>query len=158
MDGNPGETCYRFGSMGRSHKLSRHATRDDWTLSQPSRHRQKTFSMTLQFTLQFCIGRIMLFCQAIKFAEYFSVIKPFEGFGSKKTPRPYANNSVVRVMKLRLFPSPPRALDSCTRCRFFGGTCISKKSWDYTIISYFLGVLYCYMHCPYFISLKLRDF
>ena len=93
-----------------------------------------------------------------KIAEYFSVIKPFEGFGSKKTPRPYANNSVVRVVKLRLFPSPPRALDSCTCCRFFGGTCISKKSWDYTIISYFLGVLYCYMHCPYFISLKLRDF
>ena len=93
----------------------------------PSRHKQETFFMTLQF-ISFCIGRIMLFCQAINITECFSIIKPFEGFGSKKTPRPYANNSVVRVVKLRLFPSPPRALDSCTRCRFFGGTCISKKS------------------------------
>ena len=62
--------------------------------------------MTLQFTLQFCIGRIMVFCQAIKIAEYFSVIKPFEGFGSKKTPRPYANNSVGQSSEIEIVPLP----------------------------------------------------
>ena len=71
----------------------------------PSRHKQETFFMTLQF-ISFCIGRIMLFCQAINITECFSIIKPFEGFGSKKTPGPNAN-SVVRVVKLRLsLPSP----------------------------------------------------
>ena len=48
----------------------------------------------------------MLFCQTINITECFSIIKPFEGSGSKKTPRPNAN-SVVRVVKLRLsLPSP----------------------------------------------------
>ena len=71
----------------------------------PSRHKQETFLMTLQF-ISFCIGRIMLFCQAINITECFSIIKPFEGFGSKKTPRPNPN-LVVRVVKLRLsLPSP----------------------------------------------------
>ena len=71
----------------------------------PSRHKQETFFMTLQF-ISFCIGRIMLFCQAINITECLSIIKPFEGFGSKKTPGPNAN-SVVRVVKLRLsLPSP----------------------------------------------------
>ena len=53
-------------------------------------------------------------------------------------------------MRLRFSPSPPRALDSCTCCRFFGGTCISKKSWDHPIQSSHIFLVF-FIACIFFL-------